>query len=270
MCLLIRNEGRGDSPGVLAEEKDYFLIFWLLNLRKQCSAGISYLTIAEDRHPDYFSTNPGLFEGKYPMKKIEFHQFVRRSNKPLKSEEALPCLGGNTDVSELLITPVGQSVALRAQNRAVGGCGGSRDGPQHPHVPVRPGPGCWSVWLGFFRRSPEQGRSDGGCSTASLYRRSPMLKCCMVHGGETPLSVLPSLLLPDAGGMEKFIQLEYNLLTGLPCLQPAWCLPVLPGDPQPVVPGGSLPVQRFPLSVSPRAGVRNRSSAHVQEGFAAD
>lgn len=35
-----------------------------------------------------------------------------------------------------------------------------------------------------------------------------MLKCCMVHGGETPLSVLPSLLLPDAGGMEKFIQLE--------------------------------------------------------------
>lgn len=79
VCLLMRNEGRGHCPGALAEKKGYFLIFWLLKLRKRCSAGISQLTIAEDTDPDYFSTNPGLFEGKYPRKKLGFHQFIKRS-----------------------------------------------------------------------------------------------------------------------------------------------------------------------------------------------
>ena len=145
MCLLIKHDGKGDSPAVLAEKKVYFLIFWLLKLRK-CwwSAGISQLTVAEYTDPDYSSTNPGLFEGKHPVKNLGLHQFVSRSKKPLKSNagKALPCLDGNTNVSKLLVTRAGQSVALWAQNRAVGGCGGPKNGPSHPHVPLRPNPGC--------------------------------------------------------------------------------------------------------------------------------
>lgn len=87
---------RADYPGVLAEKKDYLLIFWLLKLRKHwCSAGISQLSTAEDTDPDYFSTNPGLFEAKYPMQKLGFHQFVRRSKKKPKIKcRGSPALSG--------------------------------------------------------------------------------------------------------------------------------------------------------------------------------